>query len=194
MKRSSLCERYNSLKTMILKISALLLLVASMSPGCKKEKIEYDDESIGISTLPNISIYKTNSDYFYNIPLVNLNGQVSGIPTYTANDPSLKINSEGKLSSNFRWRLKDGYIIDEESYINRVFTDITFEEYIDYNTANKVTSWPITLIESRIIDKNPFVEYYYYDGVNKAEKIYTLGEINKMIENGTLESVFKKLK
>jgi len=182
------------MKTIILKISALILLIALIGAGCEKDKIEYDDESIEISTLPNISIYKTNNDYFYNIALVNSNGQLTAIPAFITNDPLLKIDSDGKLSSNFRWRLKGGYVIDKESYINRVFTDVTFQEYVEYNTENKITSWPTTRIEPRIVDKDPFLEYYYYDGINKAEKIYTLGELNKMIEEGTLETVFKKLK
>ena len=183
------------MKTMILKISALLLLVAFMGPGCKKEKIEYDDESIGISTLPDISIYKTDGDYFNNISVEVLSsGQLNAIPDYTLASPTIKVDANGAITPTFRWHLKNGYIVEKGSYVNKVFTTITFREYVDYNTKNQVAGWPDNLIEPRIIDKNPFVEYYYYDGVNKAEKIYTLGEINKMIENGTLESVFTKLK
>ena len=149
-----------------------------------------------LATINKIDLkQKTVGDYFNNISVEILSsGQLNAIPDYTLASPSIKIGANGAITPNYRWRLKSGYIIDQGSNTNKVFTSITFQEYVEYNEKNQVAGWPSNLIEPRIIDKNPFMEFYYYDGLNKAEKLYTLGEINKMIEDGTLETVFKKLK
>jgi hypothetical protein len=183
------------MKKNLLKISIIFLLLSLIGAGCEKEKIDYADESIKVSSLPGISIYKTRGDYFNLISLqLTSSGQLNEIPDYILSDPRIKVDDNERISPNMRWRLKSGYIVDKESNVNRIYTNIDFQEYVDYNTANKVACWPNNLIEPRIIDKNPFTEFYHYDGLNQPEKNFTLGEINTMIEEGTLETVFTKFK
>jgi hypothetical protein len=183
------------MKPKIVKLSAVFLFLLFIGAGCQKDEIEYADESIEISTLPGISIYKTNANYFNNISVqITSEGQLNAIPAYILNDPRVSVDKKGNISANFRWRLKSEYIVDKEVYLNEVFTNISIQEYVDWNTQHGVACWPNNLIEPRIIDKDPFTEFYHLGGLNKSPEIFTLGEINDMIENGTLETVFAKLK
>jgi hypothetical protein len=183
------------MKTTLLKISIIFLLLSLMGAGCKKDEIQYADESLEISGEPGFSIYKTNGDYFNFVSVIVVSDEhLAAVPGYTLNDPSIKVDANGKVSPNFRWRLKNGYIIAKGTDVNSVFTNITFQEYVDYNTAHGVACWPDNLIRAKIIDRSPFTEFYHHDGWNKPSKTYTLGEINKMIEAGTLETTFEKLK
>ena len=38
------------------------------------------------------------------------------------------------------------------------------------------------------------LQCYFHDGINQRPETLTLGEINDMIENGTIETFFAKLK
>lgn len=183
------------MKTTIFKTSALILLIALMSAGCKKDEIQYANESIEVSGEPGFNIYKTNSDYFNFISVIVVSDDhLAAVPGYTLNDPSIKVDANGKVSPNFRWRLKNGYIIDFGTDVNSVFTNITFQEYVDYNTAHGVGCMPDNLIRAKIMDRNPFTEYYHHDGLNKPSKTYTLGEINHLIEAGSIETICTRLK
>ncbi len=96
---------------------------------------------------------------------------------------------------NFRWRLTGGYILDHETYIkDRVFTNITFNEFVNHTEKNNVSYWTDELLRSRIIDKDPFEKFYYLNRYGRSPVVLTVGEINKMIEEGTLEKVFIKVK
>ena len=173
----------------------MVLLLLVIGASCQKDEMEYADESIEISSMPGISIYRTNDNYFDNISVqITAEGKMNKIPAYTLNNPRIIVNKNGTVQVNFRWRLKSGYIVDREAYLNDAFTDIKVQEYVDWNTSHAVSSWPNDLIEPRIIDKDPFTEFYFHDGLNKTPKTFTLGEINDLIENGTLETVFTKLK
>jgi hypothetical protein len=183
------------MKITILQISVFVLFLSLMGVGCKKDKIEYSDESIQISSYPAFSIYKTNNDYFNFIFIQVLpDGRLNAIPGYTLNDPAIKVDENGKVSPNFRWRLKNGYIIDKATGITSVFTNITIQEYVDYNTSHGVACMPDSLIRARIIDRSPFTEFYHHDGLNKPSKTYTLGEINHLIESDSIETICTKLK
>jgi len=183
------------MKINILKLSTFILILLFISTGCEKDEIEYADESIVVSSIPGISIYKTKKDYYNYISVqITDEGLINAIPDYSLDDPRIIIDKDGKATPNFRWRLKSGYIVDKETGRNEIFTDITIQEYIAYNIQNDVFGWPGELIRPRIIDKNPFYEYYYYNGFNKSEKQFTLKELNEMLENGTIEEYFTKLK
>lgn len=179
----------------ILKFTTVVLLFLFTWGSCQKDEIEYADESIEVSSIPGISIYKTSDNYFNNISVqITQEGNLNKIPAFTLSDPRIRVDNDGTVHMNFRWRLRSGYIVDREAYVNDVFTDISVQEYVDWNTKNKVAGWPNNLIEPRVIDKNPFTEFYFLDGINKHESIFSLGEINNMIENNTLETIFTKLK
>ncbi|MCF8359110.1 MAG: hypothetical protein K9H26_10150 [Prolixibacteraceae bacterium] len=179
------------MKSIILKTSIFLLFLTLLGTAC----VEYADEDIAIQQDPGISVYKTNKDYFDKITLgLTDEGKLIFSPGYTLTDSRITVDDDGNVSVNTRWRLKSGYIVDKESYINRVFTDITFREYVEWNAQNGEPCWPDSLLLPRITDKDPFTEFYYYDGLNKPDQNFTLGKINDMIEDGTIETVFTKLK
>lgn len=194
------------MKHKILKFSTVILLFAFIGASCQKDEIEYADENMIIkigSADPGWSIYKTKGDYFNYISFQLLDdGRLNATPAFTLKsledpfgEPSLKRDKNGKIVPNFRWHLTGGYIIDHGTYIrNRVFANITFQEFVDYTDKNNTGSWPDELLEPRIIDKDPFEEFYYLSRYGRSSITITVGEINKMIEEGTLETVFEKLK
>ncbi len=77
--------------------------------------------------------------------------------------------------------------------VNHLFTNITIGEFVDFNSDN-INYWTNEMILPRISDKDPFLTFYYLDGLYKGEKKFTLGEINGLIESGKLETFFTKLK
>ena len=182
------------MKIVFFKIIAFVLFFALMGAGCKKDEIQYADESIEISSLPGISIYKTNKDYRDKLSIgLDNEGNISRTPLF-GNDPNVvKKNSNGDYVLLRRYLLKSGYIC-EDIYLDEAFTDITITEMVLSFEKNDTKYWSTERYKSRVIDKDPFSEFYYLDGINKPEKKITLGEINKMIESGTLETVFTKLK
>lgn len=182
------------MKPEIFKLSTIVLLLIFVGAGCQKNEIEYADESIEISTHPGITVYKTNRNYinFVDVQITN-EGYLNGIPSYDKNDSRIRIDKNGKAVQNFRWRLKSGYILDNNASLHEAFTDITIQEYVDWNTANGVAGWPDSLIWPRIIEYDPFLEFYYMESPGEPES-FTIGEINDMIENGSFKTIFKKLK
>lgn len=182
------------MKTTIIKLGAFIMLFALMEAGCKKDEIEYADENIELSSFPAISIYKTNKDYRDKLYIgLDSEGNISQTPLF-GNDPNVvKKNSNGDYVLLKRYLLKSGYIC-EDIYIDVAFTDITITEMVLSCEKNDTKYWSTERYKSRIIDKDPFSEFYYLEGINKPEKKFTLREINKMIESGTLETVFTKLK
>jgi hypothetical protein len=193
------------MKNDFLKLSTVVLLLFFIGAGCQKDEIEYADESIEIKVGPSgleLSLYKTKGDYFNYISFQLLDdGRLNATPAFTLKsleepfrEPSLKRDKKGKIVPNFRWRLKDGYILSFGTYItNRVFANITFQEFVDYTDKNNTGSWPDELLERRIIDKDPFEQFYYLSRYGRSPIVLTVGEINKMIEEGT-QKVFKKVK
>lgn len=177
------------------KVITVVMFCLFIGTSCQKDKIEFADENIEISSIPSIAIYKTKNDYFENIRVLVLeDGRVNAIPCLTLNDSRIRVDKKGNIKVNNRWRLRNGYIVDKESSINHVFTDITYQEYVDWNTSNGVNHWPGSSIAPRIIDSDPFIEYYLYYGIGKPDRIFTLGEIYEMIEDGTFKTVFTQLK
>lgn len=163
--------------------------------SCNKDELDYADESIVVDNVPAVSIYKTNGDYF-NYIYVGIDSieNITMYPAYNSSDPRISIDSHGSVTYNQRWKLKSGYTVCKEMrFDDMAFTNITFHELIEYTDKNG-SSVPVSWFKSRIIDKNPFIEYYWLGGLNHQTQEFTLGQINKMIENGTLETVFTKIK
>jgi len=175
------------MKPKILKLTTFVLLLLFTVASCQKDKMEYADESIEVSSWPAISIYKTKSDYINYVGVqITDDGKLNAKPSYDKNDPRISFDSKGNAKQNFRWRLKSGYILDNNVSLREAFTNITIREYVDWNTEHSVAGWPDSLIWPRIIDTDPFTEFYLHDGIGKDVKIFTIGEINDMIKNGTL--------
>jgi len=183
------------MKKLIFKITSIfLLLFLIIGAGCKKDKIEYADENIEISSYPYISIYKTNQDYLNKIAVgVDSSGKVTSFPDYSFDSDVITVDKYGEVTLKNRYRLKSGYVLDFIGH-NDVFTDVTITEMCKKNEAYGPNYWLAAKLQQRIIDKNPFVEFYYFNGINKTPRMYTIGEINEMIDDGTLEAVFTKLK
>ena len=183
------------MKPKIIKPAVVVLLLLFIGASCQKDDFEVADESIVVDNFPGVSIYKTKGNYFNNIAFkLTPDGHPNGERGYTLKDPRIKVDNKGRISPNFRWYLKSGYIVDIQVDSNEVFTDISFQEYVDYNTKTGLSSWPDELLIPRIVDKNPFTEFYYMGCINCPIKKFTLGELNTMLENGTIEEHFTKLK
>jgi hypothetical protein len=176
------------------KLLIIFLSFMSFGVGCQKDEIEYADESIVVSNHPYVSVYKTKGDYLNYISVgMDTLGNITNSPDYTYESGNVGKKNNGDVYFKYRYLLKSGYIVGY-LYPDQVFTDITLKEYIDYNKANSVAGWSDNLIYPRVIDRDPYTELYYMGCLSCPEKKFTLGEINEMIENGTIEQHFTKLK
>ena len=175
-------------------LTIFFLITFFLFSNCNKNKIEFADENIKVNNEPpGLAIYKTNSDYFdYVTILLDSNNNIVMTPAYNSNDTRITFDENGKVIYKLRWRLKSGYIVCKEMSFERIFTNITFQELIEYVDENG-NDIPDIWFEQRIIDKNPFIEFYYLQGEFPAQE-FTLGDINKMIEEETLETIFTKIK
>jgi hypothetical protein len=183
------------MKLKILKLCPVVLLFLFLGAGCQKDDFEYADENIEIYSSPGLAIYKTRGDYFnlVDLKLDSLNNTTM-VRSYITGDPRVLIDKDGNMTFNNRWRLKSGYIVAKEVWLEYSFTNITLKEYVDYTTKHNSGAWTVEMLLPRIIDRDPFLTYYYFNGLYQGEKKFTLGELNEMIENGTIEEQFTKLK
>lgn len=136
-----------------------------------------------------IKIYKTNGDYFnyVNIWDNRHNSHNNTLFThgfnYENNDTIIR----------YRWRLEQGYVADElEGWVTDYFTDITHKEAIKYKDRYNA-EFPFDSIEKRIIDKDPFIEFYY-DDILFFRVPEQIDEINEIIRKGELGKYLKKIK
>lgn len=157
--------------------------------------VDYADEDIivNVETPPGLAVYKTHKDYFDYVPVgIDSNGNITHFMAPYSNDPRISKDKSGNYYYNRQWKLKSGYVVSREVTADEAFTDITYSElvkYVDKNDANMPNEW----WKKRIIDPNPFISIYYLEK-NPTSKNFTLGEINEMIESGTIETVFTKIK
>ncbi len=184
------------MKSKIFKLYLVVLLLLFLGVSCQKDDFEYADESIMVySSSPGIAIYKTRGDYFNFVDLnVDSLNNITMVRSYIIGDPRVLIDKNGNMTFSNRWRLKNGYIVATEVWLKYSFTNITIKEYVDYTTKHNSGAWTDEMLLPRIIDKDPFLTYYYLSGLYQGEKKFTLGELNNMIENGTIEKQFTKLK
>ncbi len=172
----------------------MVAILAFIGVSCQKDELDFADESIIVKNTLGISVYKMNPDYFDKI-FVEVTPE--GLNKVLALDPknlnSYTIDSKGKLMPKYRHLLKSGYMVGGSSS-NASYTDISFTEYYEYNKDHNTSSWPDDLIKPRIIDNDPYKEYYWMGCIDCEQKEFTLGQINEMIENGTLENYFTRIK
>ena len=140
------------------------------------------------STPPHdhIIIYKTNADYS---EYVNIWGkhhvqyyELSGRLNFDNNDTIYR----------YRWELEQGYIAEgSEIWHTDYFTNITIKEIYRYNGV-----FPSDSLKARIIDKNPFVEFYVddKDSFCRIPKVEVIDKLNEVIRNGEMEKYLNRLK
>lgn len=182
------------MKPKILKLSTVVFLLLFIGASCQKDEIEYADDNIEILADPGISIYKTASNYEAYLPVcIDTIGNITCTPLF--GDDSLivkKDKTQNYLLKN-RYFLKSGYILEDINF-NSAFTDISIDEMIDKYMEFGPQYWTLDKYYERIIDDDPFIEFYYLSDIEKRNIVLTIGEINDMIQNETLETVFKRLK
>lgn len=170
-----------------------MVLLLLLGAGC--QKIDFDDENVVITSGSGISVYKTKKDYFDFVTVgIDSTDQIWMVPGYIKSDSRVLVEKDGDVIFTNRWRLKSGFVVAPEVAFNHSFTNISIKEFVDYTSKHNSGAWSDELIFSRIIDRDPFVSYYHIDTRNTEEITYTLGELNKMIEDGTIENTFTKYK
>ena len=176
----------------ILNLTTVVLLLLFTGASCQKDEMEYADENIVVSNRPCVFIFKTKDNYSDKIWVqITPEGNLNRIPVL--NKQNYDIDKNGKLKPKYRYILKSGYMVGD-AHEWAAFTDITFTEYLSYNEKYGITHWPDTLLWPRIIDKDPYIELFWMGCLDCKIKEFTLGEINEMIEDGTIEKHFTKLK
>lgn len=190
------------------KSAIYLLLLPWLLAGC-------DDfvDSYPRPVMPYYAIYKTNADYFhYYSTWVGKHGSVNHLLDVSA-DETIVYEYQGYEGYHLRIKLDSGYYLGGEITYKDVFTDVTFQEYYDiYSTGDlgKLDS----LVESRIIDEDPFVAYYVLpememselsDSISGrdtlatkqlifAELVSVARKIDSIIAEGSLEECFRRMK
>ncbi len=183
------------MKPKILKLSVIALLFLFIGASCDKDELDYANESIVVSNNPGVSVYKMNLDYLDKVRVLVTSEGLSKVPILDDSTlDSYIVDGNGNLIPKHRYVLKSGYVVGGNANSEDSYTDITFTEYYNYNKEHGVNSWPVELLKPRIIDNAPYEEYYWMGCLDCAIKEFTLGQINEMIENGTLEEHFTKIK
>ena len=186
------------MKLKILKFSTLIFLLLFLGGSCQKDEIEFADESIIVSNRPpGLSIYKTRGDYLDKVLIrISDKGEIIATPAINVEDnPNFITDKNGKIKASYRRLLKNGYIVGG-GWLDAAYTNITFDEYVTYNQKHNVVVWPVELLEPRIIDRDPYLEFYasVCHGNDCQVQEFTLGEIYEMLENGTIEEHFTRYK
>ena len=125
-------------------------------------------------------VYKTEADYSENVSVV-LSNDKSRITSFYG---------PGEESIYFPIALANGYYLHKSIDANSAFLSISEEEYLDLGHIPSTDS-----LYSLIIDDDPFLEFYKYDGSglytdNGIDTIH----INQLIINNNLEKYFKRVK
>lgn len=141
----------------------------------------YSCEEKGMHEDLSFMIYKTQNDYFNNVPVyLNVNGdKIEGLPNRN-------------VTNRYPQKLRNGYNLHSAITVNSGFISLTNGEY---SNLDKV---PIRdTLYKYLIDKNPFIEFYKTDyngnGFYSDNGIDTV-RINQIIANGELEMYFERLK
>lgn len=185
--------KLKKMKSKIFKLYPVVLLFLFMGASCQNDDIEYADESIEISSYPGMSIYKSKSSYKDKLTVcLDAEGNITCTPLFGFDKNIVSKNKNGDFVLIRRHFLKSGYVL-EDVYLDYAFTDITVNEMVETFSEFGAEYWSHERYSERIIDRDPFIEFYHSNVTGRPEVI-TIGEINDMIENGTLDNFFTKLK
>ena len=174
----------------ILKLSTVILLFVLIGAGCVKEPID------GVPT-PGLCIYKTKGEYFnYINTWTNEKGRTVGNPAYRIQNDSRIQVVNGDTVYVMRVKLTNGYILQPGGEIGSTnyFTDMTYIEMVRYNSNLGKEMIGTDSLDSRVIDKDPFTEFYFDTSRPRKFEMEDTAEINMIIRNGNIEDYFKKYK
>ncbi len=165
-------------------LSILVLVIFSCTRYVNKEtqKTKEESEMNGKTTAgPPVIIYKTNKDYYQNVPIV-LSEDKSRIVSFPDIKDLVKNNAY-----MYPTRLESGYLLDNRGINeNAAFLSFTYEEY------SKLEKTPSVIELKEIIqDDNPFSELYFCGSRYDYDDV--VSELNAIILNDNFSS-FKKLK
>jgi len=168
------------MKTIVYKISAIVLLYTLIGAGCKPEALA-----------PGISIYKTRGDY-YELVTIGMKGNKIFRTSHLIGDRYRFDYTGNDTVYNRRARLVGGYVLDKESSEEYdVFLGLTFKEYMRKET--KYGYLPDDSLYKYIIDKNPYTEYYR-ENRSEGFSISDTAAINEIIRKGELQKYFNREK
>lgn len=169
------------LKFQIFNILIFCLMMASCSKQTTNGSQAGPETSEMTKPGPHLIIYKTNSDYYSNVP-VTLSPDKSIILNY----PGTKdVYYKGELA--YPVRLSGGFLLDHRGIgIHSAFTGFTYEEY----SRLEKTPSPEELLKA-VIDKEPITEMYDCGSINRFKE--PVEELNKLIEIKDFSS-FTKIK
>ena len=162
---------------------SIVIFSCSNSKVNKSKQSETVDESTTIKTKagPKAIIYKTNADYFNNVP-ITLSDDKSTIASF----PGIKdIFYRGELA--YPTKLNNGYLLDNRGIDDNVaFLKYTYEQY---STLGKTPT--SEELFNNILDDDPLTEMYNCG--SKFDYTDLVSELNEAIDNQKLVS-FQKLK
>ena len=129
-----------------------------------------------------VIIYKTNKDYYYNVP-ITLSEDRQTITSYP-HPKDLKLDDDLlRLPIN----LENGYLLDIKGINeNTAFINMTYDKYSQLESSPSIEE-----MKKLVIDDNPFLEIYDCGYRNEYKDIIV--ELNDKIKNNKL-SEFRKIK
>lgn len=155
------------------------VMILSLCFSCDSSKRTVNTDA-SMSSAP-VMVYKTSSDYFYNVP-ITLSEDKSRIVSYP-HPIDLLVGYNYATPT----RLKNGYLLDNRGINSNVaFLRLTYEEYVKLESV-----LPLEELKSMVKDDNPLTELYfcgYKSGFNNLEK-----QLNRKILRGKLDE-FERLK
>lgn len=162
---------------------SMILFSCSNTKVNQSKQSESTDETATPKTKagPKVIIYKTNADYFNNVP-VTLTEDKSAIASF----PGIKdVFFKGELA--YPTKLNDGYLLDNRGIDQNVaFLNYTYEQY---STLEKTPT--SEELFNNILDNDPISEMYNCG--SKFDFKDLINELNETIESKNLTS-FQKLK
>ena len=170
-------------------LSVLLFTFSLLCFSCEKSG-EYD-------AAPGISVYKTNGDY-YELVTVGMKGddifRTWGFFLDFGKPICNLLVTDTDTIYKSRKKLVNGYVLDREADERYdVFLSLSFKEYLKMEQRYNTFTIPDDTLKKYILDKDPYTEFYRNKTNVKDFQISDSLEINRIIENDSLDYYFKKV-